>query len=241
MAELLSRWRRPSPAIIVAFICALATLIALGIWQLDRRAWKMEILDRVSTRMAAEPLPLPAVIPDPEALEYRHVIVRGTYLHDREMFLSGRYYRGQLGLQVITPLVRANGAGIVLVNRGWIPAGKKDPATRPESLVQGERTVTGLIRLPVEPGLFVPDNDPATGFWMTPDVPAMADAAGLADVEPLILYADRGANPQALPVGSVLRVDFRNDHLQYALTWFSLALVLIVIFAAFHYRRPEKE
>lgn len=231
-------WRRPSLVAIVCFITALGILIGLGSWQLERRAWKHALLDKVTTRMAAPPVALGARITDPQALDYRRVTAVGRFLHEKEIYLAARTHRGKPGVHVITPLVR-NGLAPVMINRGWVPQKRKDPGTRKQGQVAGLVTVTGIARMAAPKRLFTPDNNPATGFWMTYDTPAMAAALGIARPLSMVVEADAGANPGGLPRGGVTRIDFRNDHLQYAITWFSLALVLIVIFALYH--REQKE
>lgn len=224
---------------LVSFLGALALLVGLGVWQLQRLAWKRDLLATVEARISASALALPAQVTDAAALDFRRVAVRGRFAHERELFLAGRSRRGRPGVQVVTPLLR-EGAAAVLVNRGWAPLEKKDPASRAAGQVAGTVTVTGIARVPRAPGLFVPENDPAKGFWMTVDVDAMAAARGVAPVLPVIVEADATPNPGGAPIGGITRIDYRNDHLQYALTWFALAVALVVIFVVYH-RGPREE
>lgn len=247
MGERRIRWARPSLAISLCALGAFVMLVGLGVWQLDRLAWKTDLLDRVDTRMHGATLPLPPLAThDPESIErwdYQRVTVSGIFLHEYEIPLAARYHRGTLGYQILTPLERSDGHGLVLVNRGWVPSSRKLPETRPESLVVEEQTLRGVARLPGRPGLFAPDNDPETGFWMTVDLAAMAEARGLplARLAPVVVEVDAGEDRTLLPVGGVTRVDFRNDHLGYAVFWFSMAAVLVVMFAAFHLRRKGED
>jgi surfeit locus 1 family protein len=111
-------------------------------------------------------------------------------------------------------------------------------------------TVDGIVRLPAGPGWFTPDNDPAGNMWFWADLPAMADHAGLAgEVAPLYLEAGlpgaaaeaTGTAEPVYPIGGQTRVRLRNDHLQYAITWYGLAVTLVIIYIAYHRRKPEQE
>jgi surfeit locus 1 family protein len=221
-------------------IPAFITLIGLGVWQLDRLDRKLNLIAQVESRMALAPERLPADITDPDALKFRHITVTGTFLHEHEMHLLAHTERGQVGYQVITPLIQPDGRA-VLVNRGWVPDTKRDPAARPEGQVTGEVTVTGLARPGWPQGLFVPNNAPQANFWFWGDLDGMAKAAGLTQYAPVFVEADATPNPGGLPVGGQTRITFTNDHLQYAITWFCLAIALVVIFIIYHRTQVQKQ
>lgn len=219
----------------------LAVLIGLGAWQLERRAWKADLLDRIDQRITAPAVPLPAAIEDPDAWEYRHVRVTGMFLHDRELHVLPRTLDGQVGAHVVTPLRRTGGVApgqIVLVNRGWVPTDRTDPATRPASLVEGPVTVEGVVRVPGGQGWLQPDNEPARNRWYWIDLPAMAAAAGAPEAPPVLMDAVAAPGDPTLPVGGQTIVDIPNNHLQYALTWFTLAAALLAVYVLYHVRRP---
>ncbi len=238
MADALAAWRRPSLAAWICSLGCLAVLVGLGTWQLERRAEKRGLLAKVTAGMQAKPLALGATIADWAALDYRRVRVTGRFDHGRELYLSSRFYRGRHGTHVITPLIRP-GLPPVLVNRGWVPLANKDPGTRRSGQVQGVRTITGIARTVFPHGWLVPDNDPVKGFWIVYAPAAMGAAAGVGVPLPLVVEAGAKENPGGLPKGSVTRIDFPNNHLGYALTWYALAMVLVIIFAVFH--RPQRE
>ena len=221
-------------------IPAFITLIGLGVWQLDRLDRKLNLIAQVESRMALAPERLPADITDPDALKFRHITVTGTFQHEHEMHLLAHTERGQVGYQVITPLIQPDGRA-VLVNRGWVPDTKRDPAARPEGQVTGEVTVTGLARPGWPQGLFVPNNAPQANFWFWGDLDGMAKAAGLTQYAPVFVEADATPNPGGLPVGGQSRITFTNDHLQYAITWFCLAIALVVIFIIYHRTQVQKQ
>jgi surfeit locus 1 family protein len=219
----------------VAAAPAFLVLLGLGTWQLDRRAWKLDLIATRSVALAAAPIALPADIPDPDALDFRRVWVEGTFRHDRELHLIGRFDRDQPGYQIVTPLMLADGSA-VLVNRGFVPLDKVDPASRPAGQVAGPVRVEGAVRLSVRPGWLTPDNQPANHVWFTPDLAQMAEAAGLSRVRPVFVEAGPAPNPGGLPIGGQTRIDLPNDHLQYAITWYSLALALAVIYGILCHR-----
>jgi len=186
--------------------------------------------------------PAPPVAPPPtlaaaRALEFRPVVDRGTFLNDREMFLGAIDRSGRAGFDVLTPLREAGGR-IVFVNRGFVPTALKDPALRAAGRPQGTVRIAGLLRLPPQgkPSWFVPDNRPDLNYWFWIDLPGMAAAARLGDVAPFYIDADATANPGGWPRGGVTRLALPNNHLQYAITWFSLAFAMIVIYLLYHRR-----
>ena len=163
-------------------------------------------------------------------MEFRHVTDEGVFLHDKEIFLGATSEAGRNGYQVLTPLREAGGR-IVFVDRGFIPAELKDPSKRSEGQIAGTVRVQGLLRLPTgKPAWFLPDNRPDLNYWIWVDLSAMAAADKLEDVAPFYIDADATPNPGGWPKGGVTRLELRNDHLQYAITWFSLAVALLVIY-----------
>ncbi len=230
-------------------LCALAGLVALsslGIWQLQRLAWKEELIARVALRMQisfAPPAPAESEWPNVNAVddEYRRVKVTGTFRHDREALVYALLSepKGKFsgpGYWVLTPIETAGGAAL-LVNRGFVPFDRKDAATRREGQVAGIVTVTGLLRLPEGRSWFTPADDPARGIWQERDPVAIARAYGLVRAAPFFIDADDFPNPGGLPQGGETKLVFPNRHLEYALTWFGLALALIAVFVAFAWKQ----
>jgi len=152
-------------------------------------------------------------------------------LNDKEIRLNAIGPKGGTGFDVLTPLREAGGR-FVLVNRGFVPTELKDPARRAVGQPAGTVRLSGMLRLPSEkkPNWFVPDNRPDRDDWFWIDLRAMGAADGLADVAPFYLEADATPNPGGWPKGGVTPLALPNDHLQYAITWFSLAVVAIVIY-----------
>jgi len=238
--------RRPMGTVALvlwALIAALAVsgFVALGQWQVQRRAWKLDLIEQVQTRIhiAAVAAPARAHWPDVAAAgqdyAYRHVTLEGAFLHAHTTLVQASTVLGA-GWWVMTPL--AAGEGTVLVNRGFVPQAQTDGAwrTRP----QGRVTVTGLLRLSEPGGAWLRGNDPATGRWTSRDVGDIAASQGLQNVAPYFVDAEAGTPlppalrlsapkqlPEALlPVAGLTVVSFPNNHLVYALTWFGLALMV---------------
>jgi len=208
-------------AVFVALCLLLAAAFtALGVWQVERRAWKLDLIRRVEARAHAPAAPLPQRAAWDNEQAYQRVRVRGTFLHDRETQVQALTERGA-GWWVLTPL--RSDRGTVLVNRGFVPAERRDPATRRVARPGDTVTVTGLLRASEPGGGFLRSNDPAGDRWYSRDVPAIARARRLDDVLPFFVDADAAPNPGGYPVGGLTVIAFPNNHLVYALTWFALA------------------
>ena len=207
-----------------------ATLLALGTWQLFRMVEKREINSLRAERLAVVVTALPARLDDPATWEFRRVAVRGQLNHARELYLPCRSQRGNDGTCVLVPLMRAEGLP-VLVNRGWVPPERKDPARRPDAQQAGEVSFDGVLRVSQQRTRFMPDNDPGRNVWFAYDLPAMAKALGVAEFAPFYIEStlDPRAPPTA-PIGGQTRFQLPDNHLGYAFTWFALALALAIIF-----------
>ncbi len=224
----------------LATVVGIAVLMSLGVWQLQRLAWKEGLIAAVESRVHAAPEDLPAEADwprlNPADYEYRHVRLAGVYDASRQALVfralgspRGRY--GGPGSLVMTPLRLANGA-VVLVNRGFVPQDRKDQAAS-RGLGAGETLVTGLMRASEERTWFTPADNPVGGQWFTRDVEAIARAMGLNRYAPFSIDADAGADPADLPEGGETIVAFPNSHLSYAMTWFGMALALAGVFIAY--------
>lgn len=207
-----------------------AGFVALGVWQLQRLAWKLDLIARVDARVhaAAQPAPGPADWAQVSARrdEYRHVQARGTFDNAHEALVQAVTDLGP-GYWVITPLTTADGESI-LVNRGFVPADQALQASRQAGLIRGSVTVSGLLRISEPHGGFLRANQPAAGRWYSRDVAAIARADGLAEAAPYFIDADATPNPGGWPRGGLTVIRFRNSHLAYAMTWFALAAMVAV-------------
>jgi surfeit locus 1 family protein len=230
----------PGLAALVAFVI----LIGLGTWQLQRKSWKDGLIAQIASRAHGEP---GAIVPATGwetwragEDEFRRVRVTGTFLHPFETpvygLAPGQRGAPAQGYYLMTPLRLANGE-IVMVNRGFVPMEMRDSATRPESQPAGDVTITGLVRAPEERNAFTPTDDPARNAWFARDPRAIAKARNLGRVAPFYVEADATPNPGGWPKGGQSRLELPNNHLQYAITWYGIALTLVGVFAAFAWGR----
>jgi surfeit locus 1 family protein len=216
---------------------ALAFLIGLGVWQLQRLEWKEGLIAQIEARAHAEPISLKEAVTRANAGEdvgYLRVRIEGRFDHGKERYLYA-LSDGTPGWHVITPLETPEGE-VVLIDRGFVPNGFREPSSRAQGEINDTVAVTGLARTPEAKGLFVPDNEPAENRWFWRDLGAMAKSmfpAGTPDVAPFMLEAERSDVPGRWPLGGQTKLDLPNNHLQYALTWFLLALCLVVIYVIY--------
>nr|WP_210258913.1 SURF1 family protein [Rhizobium sp. WYCCWR 11152] len=229
----------------ILVLIALAILISLGTWQVERLHWKEGLIADIAARQAASPVPLADIEAMAAAggdIEYRKVTAAGRYINNKERHFFATW-RGQTGYYIYTPLELADGR-ILFVNRGFVPFDNKEPETRMQGQLTDQQTVTGLARekLPGKPSWVVPDNDVAKNIFYWKDLDVMAESVGLekANVIPFFVDADSTPNPAGLPIGGVTQVDLPNDHLQYAFTWYGLAAVLLVVVAISWFRKGAK-
>ena len=221
-----------------------AGFVALAVWQVERRAWKLDLIARVDARVHALAVaaPGPARWPGISAAddEYRRVTATGRWLDDRSALVRAVTERGE-GYWVLTPLARDDGTTI-FVNRGFVPEKQRDKAAwrAPDG---PDKTVIGLLRLSEPHGGLLRANDPATDRWFSRDIPAIAGSRGLV-AAPYFIDAERavGATPDALPVGGLTVVAFSNNHLVYAVTWSILALMALAgtVFASMEIWKPGR-
>jgi surfeit locus 1 family protein len=231
----------------IATAVGVTVLIGLGVWQLQRLEWKETIIDRIEARTEKRPLTLEqalALVAERPNPSYFPVHVEGRFHHNRERYLYALSLEGEPGWHVITPLEMVRG-NVVLVDRGFVPEALRDPATRPQGQIQEVVGVTGLIRTPEKPSLFVPDNNPGKNQWFSRDLAAMSRSmfpGATVQVAPFFLEAEESDVPGGWPRGGQTRLTLTNNHLQYALTWFGLAAALVIIYGVYvwgAYRRPQ--
>ncbi len=246
-------------ALTASAILAFAVFACLGTWQVKRLAWKLDLIERVDQRVHAPAVDAPGPDDrwpaiDAATMEYRHVRLVGTYLHDHETLVQAVTNIGS-GFWVLTPLRQLDGT-LVLVNRGFVPPEARERSARTATQTIGQTTVTGLLRLSEPGGGFLRHNDAAAKRWFSRDVQAIAKAQNLQRFQDQIApyFVDADATPAssavastdrkpddsastAWPVGGLTVVSFQNNHLVYAITWYALALM--VAGASWYVRRTE--
>lgn len=211
-------------------IIGAAILISLGVWQIQRLAWKSDVLAQIDARISGDAIALPAT-PDFDTHRYAPVSLNGTLLDDELYVLTSRKHVGA-GYLVISPFVTEDGRRI-LMDRGFIMTDERS-AERPV----GDGRFEGNINWPDDRTSSTPENDISGNIWFARDV---AEMAAVLDTEPLMVIASRSSpdfGTIPLPVDTSA---IPNDHLEYALTWFSLAAICIVMMAALIIRILRKE
>ena len=234
------RSRRSWTGLLLPAVLAFAVLVGLGTWQIQRKAWKEGLIASLTERLAGPPraLPAPADWPnlDPATDEYRRVEFKAVfdYAHEALVFGAGSAFRPDVsgpGYWVFTPARLADG-GLVIVNRGFVPEGRQDPKTRPDGQTPGAIALVGAMRWPDGRHWFTPNDEPAHNLWFARDPQAIATAKGLGPVAPFFVEEETPVPPGGLPQPGKLVVTLPDNHLQYALTWFGLAAVLVGMFVA---------
>lgn len=255
---------RPTLWATLAIIPALAVLIGLGVWQLQRLDWKealieiraervispvIDLVPRTRVDVIRDPgnfemrLPpqagIDAIAGDIAQYEYRPIRLAGQFRHPAAMHLVSRTRKGAAGEHVLTPFALVQG-GVVLVDRGWVPPRQSNNATREYDRPQGRLMLEGYIRLFAVPGRFTPDNDPATDTWFWLDPDAMSTAVGEEVIGSFYVQAAPVDADGVMPAGSIPEIALRNPHLHYALTWFGVAAALIGVYLAAHITRRDE-
>ncbi|KAF3912662.1 hypothetical protein ABW21_db0202553 [Orbilia brochopaga] len=248
---------RPLGLVILALIPL--TAFALGTWQIQRLNWKTALVARCEDNLSRSPLPLPPVLDISQlpAFDYRRVVTRGVYMHEKEILLGPRLRDGINGYVVITPLDRSLDHGsTILVNRGWISKELKDRRKRwknggEQALPSGEVLVEGLLREQGKRNMFTPENKPEKGEWYFPDISEMAawvGAGGGGKVQEVLIEETSentvlgmmGREARGIPIGREAAVNIRNNHFQYIVTWYSLGIATSFMFYML-VRRPPRE
>jgi surfeit locus 1 family protein len=228
---------RPRPVAWFFFLLAFGTCAALGTWQVNRLHWKEGLIAAIANANTQAPLTtLPATEAELTALQFHKVTLKGAWRGDVEFHLAPRYWRDQFGYALVTPFTLNDGR-IVLVNRGWIPAKKKALDHRPETAVRGKATISGLMRVGAERNAMSPANQPDKNIWFGRDVAEMAAHAKLANTVPAMVDLVGTQDAKHLPVPSDGTIRLRNDHLSYIITWYGIALGVLVIFVVYHRKK----
>jgi surfeit locus 1 family protein len=217
-------------------------LLGLGKWQLDRKAWKEGLIAAIEERLVAKPVDVGSAFtatyaPPHDAVGYEYIRVRakGRFHHDKERYYYAPDQQMGPGFHVYTPFEMSPNGTILFVNRGYVPEHLKDPAKRSQGQVDGEVEVTGLLRSPGVQETFTPDNDVAGNLWFWRDYYGMLRSAFENTERPQMpVFVDaEGEAPGGWPKGGATLVKLPNRHLEYAITWFGLAAVLLAVFATY--------
>ena len=205
-------------------------LLGLGTWQIERKEWKENLIETLSSRLGSEPGDLPPptywALLGPENAEFKRVRLNVSFpkATDALVYTGGSSLRDDVkgtGYFVFSPAKLADGH-VVVVNRGFAP-------DRSYPQPEGTQEIVGTLRFPESPSWFVPERDSSGTTWFVRDHEAMALALGWGEVAEFYVEQESPVPPGGVPHPSALKVRLRNDHLQYAITWYGLAGVLVVM------------
>jgi surfeit locus 1 family protein len=228
---------RPLPALSIVTTLLLAVLLALGGWQLQRLRWKLELIAQVQRNLTAPPFTLDqALAAGASTAQYHRVRLKGRFDNAKEAYVFGTGVAGAPIFHVIVPFHSVDGR-VVLVDRGIVPRDLRDPATRSRGLIAGVTTLVGVWRLPDPPGPFTPQPDLPKRIWFSRDVAGIAKVDRVRLAAPVVIEAAGVPDPGGWPKGGPTPMNFRNEHLQYAITWFLLAAGLLGVYLAYHVSR----
>ncbi len=216
----------------LACLVAFAVLTGLGVWQTKRLFWKNELIDQIISRATSEPISLDRVlemVSKGQDIRFVRVSVSGTYQHDSELHFY-TIHESEPGWRVVTPLTASN-RNVVLIDRGFVPISGKEQTVRQEGIQLGTVDLVGTVRVDYAPkGNFTRNNIPERNRWYWLDRPAVFKVANITGAATFVIQLETqdhtGEWPKALKVSPRLP----NNHLSYALTWFGMALGLVIVF-----------
>ena len=219
-------------------IFSLIILLSLGSWQVYRLIWKNELISNYLNKFNSEIIKYDENFIYSSGLQYRRINIKGKFKNDKEILIIGKTFEGNAGFHLVTPLITENNK-IYLINRGWISEKYKLQNSRPFTIDNGIINIDGIIRKPQQKGYFVPENDPLGNFWFTIKPLEIKKALKLDNTnfeKNFYISSIRDSKKLTLPIGVSGTPNFRNQHLSYAITLYSLALVLTIIYFIFHHK-----
>ena len=218
---------QPKLVPLISFIIALLILLSLSFWQVKRLVWKTNLIEQRVSNFEADPKNLNEII-KPQENEFKKVFVKGQLLNEFEFFMPALSKNGNNGFHIIVPL-QVEKQKLILFDTGWVPLRKKEKNTRLNHLIKGEKKFTAVIRLPGRKGYFQPENDNIKNFWFFVE-PELMEKTISKKLESNFYLETFNNGPNGYPLGNQTRIYLRNNHLQYAITWFLIALSLVGVF-----------
>jgi surfeit locus 1 family protein len=220
---------------VIFVIVAVAVFAVLGTWQIERKAWKEGLIADLNAKLSTQPVALPPRDQWPRlsaaADEFRRVTFPAELLDQEALvYTSGSSIRPDVsgpGYWVLSP-ARLGDGSLIIVNRGFVPEGKQDPSTRRGGQPHGITEIVGAMRWPEPRGMFTPADQPAKNLWFVRDPMAIAAAQGWSAVAPFYIDQEAPPAPGGIPKVGPLKPSFPNNHLQYAVTWYGLAIVTLI-------------
>lgn len=233
------RFYKPPMARLLFALFMIGVCVALGGWQLQRLQWKEALIAEVEIAQTSSKFyidTLPDELDELREKNFYPIMLPGEFVHEHEMHMIGRSLSGEPGFNVYTPFRIADNGRMVLVNRGWIPQNKKELANRPEDdQFGGTIFVNGFISATQGGSMFLPDHDVKGNVWFWPDIERINAEKNLDMPHFTIEVVNADPVPGKLPIPRVdYEIEFRNDHFNYAMMWFSMAFAGLVIFFIYH-------
>ena len=234
-------------ALVVLMIAGIAILCWLGTWQVKRLYWKEDLIAKVEERTSLAAQPIDAFLNDGIAKAnwpYHPVAVEGVFDHSKEVYFFTTSIKGRSGWNVHTPLLLDNG-NYLIVNRGFVPYDLREPELRLQGQVTEKQSITGLVRVPetAKPNAWFPENNLQNRELYWRDLNAFENLMGKEEGRefvPFFVDANDEPIPGGWPKGGTTIIAFSNSHLQYAVTWYGLALALLGVGGYFLYSRRQK-
>ncbi|MDA8828739.1 SURF1 family protein [Candidatus Pelagibacter bacterium] len=195
----------------------ISVFLALGSWQIIRLNWKLELINQIETSLKD----MPVNLSNSKHKNYLRIKTRGSIDFEKQIYLYNLNEKGKPGFEVINPLKVGNNN--YLLNRGWIPFNKKEDET---INVIDENYINGVLRKQIKPNMFKPENDLSENYWFTLDRDDIFKFTG-KNFSPYVIYLS-GNNE--FPKPKSITANISNNHKKYALTWFSLAISILLIY-----------
>ena len=208
----------------------LIILLLLGNWQIARLDWKTQLIEKIRIRSTAPPVTSIKMVEALDEKEFRKVKIRGKFLKNNKLYILNQYSRGHLGFHLFAPLKLNQSSEYVFVNLGWVAKTFIDSGQQLVDLSGKSINISGTIRIPGAKGSFVPENQPTKNQWFYVNVQEMATALGIYPVKPYYIVSEIKLGQSNFPIPAKPTVRLDNNHLSYAITWYSLAFSLAVIY-----------
>jgi surfeit locus 1 family protein len=215
-------------------LVALLILLSLSYWQIIRLEWKENLIEQRIKMFESDSVFLKNV-EYPEKNEFLRVKIEGKFINELEMFMPALSKNGNNGYHILLPFELVNGEYIIF-DRGWIPLKLKNRELRKKHEIYDSQKIEAVIRLPGKKGKFQPDNDVENNFWFFVEPLKMSEFTKLNFRDTFYLEATNDG-PNGYPLGNQTRIYIRNNHLQYAITWFLIAIGLVGVYLAANIRK----
>ncbi len=225
-------------------IPAIIFMLMLGFWQIERLKWKSQLIDILMERTSRNAVELSFDDINKVNDEFTPVYIYGKFDYSHELLLQNRTYEKQAGMHLLTPFIitasdKINNTNInkaILVDRGWLPFAKTDGPFHKDSHIDDIIKLEGVVRFPTGQTSFIPDNMAAKNQWYFIDLEQISSHTGYDFIDYYIM-ANNNGDMNNLPIGGRWKINLPNNHLEYAITWYSLAFILLVIFLIYHRKK----